>query len=115
MVTTDTKGKWGLNMFFLNKDTVLQQRLKKLNACSSARCWVADQSLKQAWATCACSSWMEWLCWRLHDVGFLSYKSYRKALLIYSEIDTIGINKCEEIRKAVSYGVIQKALAKVEV
>jgi hypothetical protein len=38
-----------------------RDKLKKLEACSSAVEWVGDQTAKQAWNTCGNGNWMLWL------------------------------------------------------
>lgn len=39
----------------------LQEWLCKFGACGSARRWVGDKTLQEAWATCHRGDWMRWL------------------------------------------------------
>ena len=46
--------------------------LRRLGACSDARAWVGDQTLDEAWASCASAQWMLWVltrCDRRRGVG----------------------------------------------
>ena len=46
----------------------LKNRLEKLNACSEARDWVGNKSLKKAWKKCKRGDWMFWYYFK--EVGF---------------------------------------------
>jgi len=46
----------------------LNNRLEELNACSEAREWVGDKSLKKAWERCERGDWMLWYYFK--EVGF---------------------------------------------
>ena len=50
------------------KEKKLNNRLKELNACSEAREWVGDKSLKKAWERCKRGDWMFWYYFK--EVGF---------------------------------------------
>jgi hypothetical protein len=45
--------------------TLLQKRLVSMEACEEARTWVAERTLKQAWAECDNPSWMFWFAARM--------------------------------------------------
>ena len=46
----------------------LNNRLEELNACSEAREWVGDKSLKKAWEKCERGDWMLWYYFK--EAGF---------------------------------------------
>jgi hypothetical protein len=45
--------------------TPLQKRLVSMGACEEARTWVAERTLKQAWAECEDPRWMFWFAARM--------------------------------------------------
>ena len=55
-------------------DTPFQRGLRLLRACESARRWVGEKTLEEAWAACTESCWMEWLLEALpHAPGQLTW------------------------------------------
>lgn len=105
-------------------DTPFQRLLVSYGACLSARIWVGDKTLRQAWASAidepdvddegnvhystACASWMYWLIQNTSPERDFTSEMLGELESAEDEHD------CAKVRALVPYGVIGEACGGIE-